>query len=920
MLELRRQVSTREIVERQHLVGRRRERAAVDRLLESVRSGHAGVLVVHGEPGIGKTALLEYALAAGQGYRVIKTTGVEAEMELPFAALQRLCAPIIEHADQLPQSQRDALGVAFGQIVGPSANPFLVGLAVLGLFAEAAEDRPVLASVDDAQWLDGASARALTFVARRLLAERIALLFATREVSDALARLPELRVDSLGHREARALLESALPAPLDDRVLERIVRETRGNPLALLELPRGLTPQQLAGGFGLPADVPLSASIEESFARRLASLSYDARRLLVVAAADPVGDPMLIRRAALALGIPETTVAGVESEGLLAFGPEVAFRHPLARSAVYRAAGLNARREVHRALAEATDPNIDPDRRAWHLAQAAAAPDEPIALELERSAARAMARGGLAAAGAFLERAAALTPELSRRSQRALAAAQTKFQAGALGDARALLEFAESGAPTDLERARVDLVRAQITFVATHGRDAPPLLLEAARRLSTLDPTLARETYLDALSAALFAGRLAGPGASALEIAQAARTAPVPLGPRRGPDVLLDAFTTLLTDSYAAAVPLLQDSERAFGNDRSATDQMRWMWLATIAAVQLWDDAGWQTLSERHVRVARKSGALADLPLALTQRTYLHLLKGELTAAGSLVAEIQRATDTTGTDLAPYGAVGLAAHRGREAEAGYLIERTRTAVTGRGEGIGLSVLDWAAAVLYNGLGRYQEACSAALRVAEHDLNPSLWVMAELIEAAVRAGSPEVVGDAHRRLVSMTHASGTDWAAGIASRSEALLAEGPPAEDLYVEAIDRLGRTLMAVDLARAHLLYGEWLRRERRRVDARVELRLAHELFSDFGMDAFAERARIELLATGERARKRTVDTLEQLTPQEAQVSHLVAEGHTNREIAAQLFISPNTVDYHLRKAFRKLGVKTRTQLARRVG
>ena len=547
------------IVERRHLVGRKRERAALDRLLEAALDGDAGVLVVHGEPGVGKTALLEYALEAGRGYRVARTTGVEAEMELPFAALQRLCAPLMEHADRLPQPQRDALGVAFGLTAGPSANPFLVGLAVLGLFAEAAEVRPLLAIVDDAQWLDGASSRALTFVARRLLAERIALLFATRERGDALVRLPELRVDPLGHRDARALLESALPAPMDERVLDRIVHETGGNPLALLELPRGLTPTQLAGGFGLPAGVPLSASIEESFTRRLTNLSHDARRLLLVAAADPVGDPTLVRRAAEALGIREATVGAVESEGLLAFGPEVVFRHPLARSAVYRAAGLEDRREVHRALAEATDPDIDPDRRAWHRAHAAATPDEQVALELERSAARAWARGGFAAAGAFLERAAALTPEPSRRARRALAAAQAKFHAGALGDALGLLDTAESGAPTDLERARVGLLRAQITFVATHGSDAPPLLLEAARRLSTLDPTLARETYLDALSAALFAGRLAAPGGTAQEIAQAARTAPAPLRAPRGPDVLLDALTTLLSESYEAAVPMLRE-------------------------------------------------------------------------------------------------------------------------------------------------------------------------------------------------------------------------------------------------------------------------------------------------------------------------------------------------------------------------
>ena len=905
----------------ERLVGRKRERDVLNRLLASARGGHAAVLVLHGQPGVGKTALLESTIEAAQGFRVSRTSGVEAEMELPFAALQRLCTSFIEHAERLPKPQREALGVAFGMHAGPAPNPFLVGLAVLGLLAESAADRPLLAIIDDAQWLDGASARALVFVARRLEAEMVALVFATRDPGDALARLPELRVENLGHRDARTLLESVFPAPMDERVLDRIVHETGGNPLALLELPHGLTPTQLAGGFGLPAGVPLSDSIEESFTRRITKLPHDARRLLLVAATDPVGDPALVLHAAERLGIPNTTVGVVESEGLLSFGPEVVFRHPLVRSAVYRAAGLKDRQDAHRALAEATDPDIDPDRRAWHRAQATAAPDEEVAVELERSAARAQARGGLAAAGAFLERAAALTPEPTRRARRALAAAQTKVQAGALEDGLDLLASAESGVLSDLELARVNLLRGQITFVATHGRDAPPLLLDAARQLSTLDPALARETYLDALSAALFAGRLAVPGGSALEIARAARATPAPTRGPRGSDLALDALVTLLSESYEAAVPMLRQVEQAFGSDRSATQEIRWMWLATIAAVQLWDDAGWETLSERHIRIARKTGALGDLPLTLTQRTYLHLLAGELALAGSLVEEIQRATDTTGSDLAPYGAVGLAAHRGREAETRNLIERTRTAVTGRGEGIGLSVLDWASAVLYNGLGRYQEACSAALRVAArpHDLNPSLWVMAELIEAAVRAGTPELATDTHERLVSMTRASGTDWALGISARSEALLVDGSRAEDLYVEAIDRLGRTRIAVDLARAHLLYGEWLRRQRRRTEARAELGVAHALFSDFGMEAFAERARIELLATGGRTRKRTVDTLYQLTPQEAQVTRLAAEGNTNREIAAQLFISPSTVEYHLRKAFRKLDVNTRTQLARRL-
>jgi DNA-binding CsgD family transcriptional regulator len=903
----------------EHLVGRKRERAVLDRLIEGARGGVGGVLVVHGAPGVGKTALLEYAIEASQGYRVARTSGVEGEMELPFAPLQQLCSPFIELAERLPDPQRDALDIAFGLKAGPPPNPFLVGLAVLGLLSEAAEDGPLLTVVDDAQWLDAGSTGALAFVARRLLAEKIALVVVTREPGGAFTRLPELHVEPLGHRDARSLLGSILPAPLDERVLDRIVDETGGNPLALLELPRGLTPTQLAGGFGLPVNVPLSASIEESFTRRLAALPYEARRFLLVAAADPVGDPALVRRAAERLGIPEGTAAAVESEGLLAFGPTVVFRHPLVRSAAYRAFGLKERREVHRALAEATDPDVDPERRAWHRAQAAAEPDEEVAAELERSAGRAQGRGGLAAAGVFLERAAALTPDRSRRAERALAAAQTKFQAGALDDARDLLAGTDKGSLTDLELARADLLHAQITFVATHGSDAPPLLLEAARRLSSLDPPLARDTYLDALSAALFAGRLARPGGSALDIAHAARTAPAPGPPPRGPDALLDSLTALLRGSYEAAVPMLRRAVEAFSTDELATEQTRWIWLATIASVQLWDDATWEALSERHIMIARRTGALGDLPLALTQGIYLHLLAGELDAAASLVEEIQRATDTTGSDLAPYGAVGLAALRSREAETTYLIERTRTEVISRGEGIGLSVLDWAAAVLYNGLGRYEEARDAGLGVAVHDLNPSMWILAELIEAAVRAGTPEVAADARGRLGTIARASGTDWVVGIASRSEALFAEGPAAEDLYVEAIERLGRTRIAVDLARAHLLYGEWLRRERRRLDARVQLRFAHERFSEFGMDAFAERARIELLATGERARKRTVDTSRQLTPQEAQISRLAAKGHTNREIAAQLFISPSTVEYHLRKVFRKLDVKSRAQLASRI-
>jgi len=905
---------------RLRLIGRQRERAVLDRVLVTARDGHGAVLVLSGEPGVGKTALLEYAAEAAGEFRVVRTSGVEGEMELDYAALQRLCAPLLTSIDRLPDPQRDALGVAFGLSAGPAPNPYLVGLAVLGLLSEAAEDRALLCVVDDAQWLDGASERALAFVARRQLAEKVAVVLATREVGSGWARFPQVRVGPLGRRDARALLESVLAARLDESVLERIVAETGGNPLALMELPRGLTPAQLAGGFGLPTALPLSAGIERSFRRRLRRLPRDARRLLLLASAEPLGDPALLWRSARQLGIPETAADTVESEGLLKLDGSVAFRHPLVRSAVYDAAEPSERREVHRALAEQTDPQIDPDRRAWHRAQAASAPDEEVATELDRSATRAQARGGIGAAAAFLERAASLTPDPVRRTQRSLVAAQTKFRAGAFEEALVLLSSMDVAALGQLDRARVELLRAQIAFVSTHGSDAPAMLLKAADRLAPLSPQLARETYLEALSAAMFAGHLAVQGAGVLEVSLAVKAAPRPSVPR-GNDLLLEGFAALFSESYSAAVPILRQAQSAFDvSELPASEQLRWKWLASISTELLWDDLGWEAISERYVQIARETGALAELPHALSMRIYVHLFAGELGTAASLVEEIQAATDATGTTLAPYGAVGLAALRGRETEAAPLIDRGRAEVTGRGEGIGLSVFDWAEAVLYNGLGRYDEACDAAVRVAQHpaDLGSFNWWMVELVEAAVRAGRRELAANTCSRLTEMAGVSGTDWAAGVTARSEALLAEDQQAEALYVEAIDRLGRCRMTVELARAHLLYGEWLRRQRRRVDARKQLRTAHDLFADFGMEAFAERARVELEATGEHARRRTVDTLGQLTPQEAQISRLVAQGLTNREIAAQLFISPSTVEYHLHKAFRKLGVKSRTQLAQR--
>jgi DNA-binding CsgD family transcriptional regulator len=899
--------------------GRRVEREALDRLLEAVRGGQSRVLVVSGEPGVGKTALVESVIGSASGFVVMRAVGVESEMELAFAALQQLCAPMLDRLDRLPAPQRDALGVAFGLRAGGTPDRFLVGLAALHLLSQVAEERPLVCVVDDAQWLDRASAQALVFVARRLLAESVALVLVTRVRGDELAGFPGLVVEGLGNGDARALLGSVVRGPLDERVRERLVAETHGNPLALLELPRGLTPAELAGGFGLLDALGLSGRIQDSFRRRLEGLPVETQRLLLVAAADPVGDPVLVWRAAARLGIG--VHAAAETDGLLTIGASVTFRHPLVRSSVYRAASAEQRQAVHGALADATDPEVDPDRRAWHLAQATPGLDEEVASELERSAGRAQARGGVAAAAAFLERAAVLTPEPSRRASRALAAAQAKHQAGAFDPALRLIAIAESGPLNELQRAQVELLRAQIAFALNRGNDVPPLLLEAAKRLEPLDQKLARETYLEALTAALFPAHLA-PSGQVLETARAARAAPASSQPSRGSDQLLDGLALLITDGYTAGTPTLKRAVSAFrreGMDRG--EGRRWLWLASRVAAFLWDDEAWDAISARFVQLARDAGALTVLPLALTTRTGMHLFTGELAIASSLADELAAVNEVTGSNLAAYAALTVAAFQGREAEAAPLIEAATSEGARRGEEQGLTFIYWAAAVLHNGLGRYDEALAAAQRSTEAPLEIRLatWGLVELIEAAVRSGKAELAVAALGRLSQTTAAGGTDWALGIEARSRALLSDNEAAERLYREAIERLERTRVRVELARAHLLYGEWLRRERRRLDAREQLRRAHELFTEFGMEAFAERARVELGATGEHARKRTVETRDDLTPQEAQISRLAADGATNPEIAAQLFISPSTVDYHLRKAFRKLGVKSRHQLKQRL-
>ena len=902
------------------LLGRQRERDVLGRVLEAAREGHGGVLAVYGEPGVGKTALLGYAAEAGGDFTVVRAVGVEGEMELAFAAVQQLCSPSLHLMEHLPEPQRVALEVALGLSIGPPPNTFLVGLAVLNLVSESADEQPLLCLVDDAQWLDRASARVLAFVARRLLAERIAMVFAAREAIDALRGVAELRVEPLNRRDARALLESVLPARLDERVLERIVAETRGNPLALLELPRGLTPAQLAGGFGLPGALPLSARIEESFTRRLTLLPRDARRLLLVAAADATGDAALLWRAARRLGIPETAAAAVESGGLLELDGSVVFRHPLVRSAVYGAAEPAERRAVHRALAEETDPEVDPDRRAWHLAQSASAPDEEVALELERSAERAQARGGFAAAAAFLERAAALTPEPVRRAQRTLIAAQTKFSAGALDDALSLLESTEVAALDELGQVRVDLLNAQIASEQWRADDAGRLFMGAASRLESLDPELARETYLEALAGAMANDIDVVGGAEA--VAAAGRAAPPGTVPPRMVDVLLDAFAIRLTDGYAAAAPTFARAlEHLFALDLASEEGRRWLSLSGarndhIVALELWDDEAITLLEARQLQVARDTGAFGHVQFALGFVARNHILAGDLTEAAHLIDEAGVIAEATGNAPFVNAPMILAAWRGDEAEASSLIEASSEESARRR----WSSNNYARAVLYNGLGRHDAALEAAWEAMQRDpIGYGTQLVPELAEAAARTGDRTRLEFTRKWLSERTAVISSGWLNGIEARVHALLSEGDAADALYRDSIAHLSGTRMRIELARTHLLYGEWLRRERRRVDAREHLRSALEAFTGMGVEAFARRAERELLATGERVRKRAIGTRDQLTPQELQIARLVADGDTNREIAAQLFISPSTVEYHLRKVFRKLSVRSRTQLANRL-
>jgi DNA-binding CsgD family transcriptional regulator len=896
----------------QRLLGRRRECAALDQVLADVRTGNSRALVIRGDAGVGKSVLVDYAATRAKGCRVIRAAAAESEMELAFAGLHQFCAPVLEFGQGLPAPQWEALARAFGLSGGGTPDRFFVGLAVLGLLSEATEQGPVVCLIDDAQWLDHVSAQTLAFVARRLQAESVAMMFVVRAGSehDELRGLPELAVGGLGDPDARTLLDSQLHGPLDERVRDRIVAEARGNPLALLELPRDLSVEELAGGY----TVPLSGRIEESFVRQLEPLPLPTRQFVLIAAAEPVGDPLLIVRAAQRLGLGREAAAPADAAGLLTFGPHVRFRHPLVRSAAYGRASLQERRRVHSALAEATDADADPDRRAWHRAQAASGPDEEVAGELERSAGRARARGGYAAAAAFLERAADLTVDPALRAQRALAAARHKHLAGAPEAALALLRMAEAEPLGELQRAQVDLLRGQIAYTVNRGTDAPPLLLSAARRLDALDESLARDTYRDALAAAWYAGRLAD-GTGPLEVARA-----VPEPGARPTDALLHGAAQLVTDGpNVAARPLRRALEAFRATKMPAEERLRWMFIACRSAHDLWDAALWETLSTEYLELAREAGASSVLPQALALFGGMRTIAGDLDAAASVVAEEEAMYEATGVDRPSYPGVFVAAWQGREAEVRSRVDANAAQAEQVGEGQWLTLVHWASSVLYNGLARYEDALREAERAIASPVEYSIasWALPELIEAAVRCGRRAAAEAAFARLARITTASGAAWGLGVEALGRAQLSEGEAAEAHYRRAIEWLAHERTAAFAARARLLYGEWLRREGRRVDAREQLATALDQLTAIGAAAFADRAAHELQATGATARRRSVEHRDELTPQELQIARLAGDGLSNPEIGERLFISPRTVEWHLRKVFSKLDIGSRKELLR---
>jgi DNA-binding CsgD family transcriptional regulator len=902
------------------LIDRIEEKRALRLLLKAVTDGYSGSLVLRGEPGIGKTALLDYAIDQASGMQVARLAAAESEMEAGFAALHQLLIPFLPGMDMLPAPQREALRSAFGMTMTEAGAPdrFLVGLGTLTLLAGLASQQPLLVAVDDGQWLDQASADVLAFVARRVHAASIALLFAVREPAGRqlpLDGLNELRLTGLSERAARDLLATVIDCPLDDDLAAWLIAGANGNPLALMELPDELRDGRLAGRLRLPEQFPVGTLLRQRFLRQVNALPADTRTLLLLAAADPSGDPELLWRTAATLGLTPDAAATAEAERLLTVLPRVSFRHPLIRSAVYYGASASQRRQAHQALAATSDPELDPDRRAWHLAEAASGPDEWVAAELERSAGRATQRSGYVATAAFLARAAEMTPDRGRRAARRLAAAQADLAAGNPAQALTLLERAAPALGSPLERAMARRLYGGLRVALGRGHGTVPFLLESARTLLSLDSRLGRDTLLEAMEAAIFFQRNGGTQ-DAAEVGRTAVPAPAD-GSQAAADLLLDGLAVRFTDGYQAAVPYLRRAIKAL---RASTD-VRWFGLGCLVAADLWDLSAWRVLASHWTALARQRGALTDLQVAMSLLAGAEQVLGRLDACQALIAEAAEIAGATGnpgligTDTRGYDL--LAALHGQEAETRERVAAREREWLQRGGGGG-DMGTYALTILEIGLGRHHAALPHALRIYHDDL---LYVGAvalpEVVEAAARSGEHEVAAAALARLTQRARASGTPWALGLLARSEALMAADGDAEQRYRDALGHLGESLAMPDLARAHLLYGEWLRHRRRRAEARQELRTAYDMFSSMELAAFARRAQVGLNALGEHRQGPGSATRVPLTAQEERIARLVAEGASNSQAGAELFLSPNTIDYHLRKVFRKLDITSRTQLVR---
>jgi len=906
------------------LLGRSQERHRLTDLLQSAQAGRGIALVIQGEAGIGKSALLDDLAANAGDVLVCRVAGVESEMELPFAALEHLCGPLLGHVVDLRVLHRGTLEKAFGLTTGPRPDLFMVGMAVLDLIAAVTRSQTMLWLVDDAQWLDQASRQTVGFVCRRLRGERLAAVVAVRDTKGArdLTGLPQLRLQGLSRQEAGRLFDSVVTGPTDALVRDRIIAETRGNPLALLELPRSWTTAELVEGFSESERVPGDLQLERAFAKRLGDLPVDTRRLLTLAAAEPKGDPALLWSAAKEMGLDWRAAGAAEAQGLAEFSQHVHFRHPLVRAAAYRTAPLKDRLAAHVALAAATDPVDDPDRRAWHRASSTVAQDECIALELQQSAERARARGGLVAAAAMLERAAALTPDPRLRDERTLAAARAQRAAGALQSALRLLDTLDRAPRSDLLSAYVERLRGKIAFDQKRGAEAAELLLSAAGRLRRLDLTMARETQFEALAAAVWSAPQCG---NDLVRKAAAAALELPTGADGGStsDLLMRGLATRITEGYATAAPLLQGAlEAARGHHSAAADLDDLLWLAGnrmagMLAAESWDFETSRLLAQRQVNATREAGALVQLQFALNFLANNVVLAGDVHTAEALVDEERWLATITGVPPVAYGGLLVEACREDPSLSAPMVQAALAAATKQGEGRVVAFLHYVNAVLNNGLGRHRDALLSARRVIEGDtLGYQSFAIGELAEAAFRVGDRDQLRASLTWMGVRVEATPTSWALGMWARVQAFNEHSAAAEALYLQALEHFADTPLRVEVARSHLLLGEWLHRQGMKERASEHLGEALDAFRELGLRAFAKRARRGLVATQRRRPHPLIDDPGvHLTQKELEIAELAQRGLSNREIGARLYLSHRTVEWHLGNVFAKVRVASRRQL-----